>query len=535
MNHYPELDRYKNRRSMVTVLLKSSIRLIRRQKTLSVLKISGLAIGMATFLITALFALHELKFDHQHRDFQRIFRYVHRVNSDNNLQRFAFTSATTGPALIQRYQEVESCTRIFKSVVSLKRDDADVGFIEKNFAFADANFLETFSFPLRQGYDKGIFKDPNALLITPGMAKKYFGDQDPIGKSILLNGQIELTVKGVFRENFTRSHFNFDFVCSFATIEVIKNNPIVSKQIPASLNLENKGFAAFYTYLKLRSPGDANVLIGKFPAFIEDFRGKGRSERLKPTLQSLESIHLHSDMLYEIDKNGSLKIVFIYSIVGVLILITAIINYVNISMAEFTLRAKGVGLKKILGISRSSLWVSHFVETLVFCFGAMLSGCLLGLLLLPGFNTLMETRISFFSFETLILAGLIFVITAILSGCLPAIQITRQNPLVAFKGSFQSTKAALVLRHSLVFVQLLVSFVLLTISMLIFQQIDYLLQKDPGFDSDQIMVVNASSLSIDERRSIKTRLSTDLNVMGTSMCSNPARRTLIYLRGNPPG
>lgn len=519
----------------MTLLLKSSIRLIRRQRILSLLKLSGLAIGMATFLITALFAIHELTFDRQHPDFQRIFRYVHRVNSDNNLQRFAFTSATTGPALMERYQEVESCVRIFKSVVSLKRNDADVGFIEKKFAFADANFLEIFFFPLRQGYDKDILKDPYALLLTPDMARKYFGRQDPIGKTLVLNGQIELTVKGVFRENLSRSHFNFDFVSSFSTLDIIKNNPIVSKQIPASLNLENKGFAAFYTYLKLRSPDDANALIGKFPAFIEEFRGKGRSERLKPTLQSLESIHLHSDMLYEIDKNGSLKMIFIYSVVGLLILAAAIINYVNISMAEFTMRSKGVGLKKILGISRSSLWLSHFIETLALCFGGLLSGSLLALLLIPGFNALMETRISFFTFETIILAGLIYFVTSFLSGCLPAFQIAGQNALVAFKGSFQSTKTGLIIRNALVFVQLLVSFVLLTISMLIFRQIDYLLQKDPGFDSDQIVVVNASSLSMDERQAIKTKLKTDMNVISTSMCSTPPGEPLFTFGATLPG
>lgn len=477
----------------------------------------------------------ELKFDKQHPDYQNVFRYVHRVNSDNNQQSFAFTSATTGPALIERYREVTSFVRIFKSVVSLKRNDADVGFIEKRFAFADANFLDIFSFPLRQGDARSVLKDPFALLLTPEAVKKYFGDQDPIGKTILLNGQIELSVKGVFRENLNHSHFNFDFISSFSTLEVIKNHPVVSKQIPATLNLENKGFAAFYTYLKLHSPDAAHALVEKFPAFIEEFRGKGRSERLKPTLQPLESIHLHSDMLYEIDKNGSMKLVVVYFIIGLLILGASIINYVNISMAEFTLRSKGVGLKKILGISRSSLWASHFIETMVLCAGAMISGCLLTILLLPGFNSLMETRLSFFTIDTLVLVGLIFFITSILSGCLPALQITRQNPLIAFKGSFQTTKTALLLRNSLVFIQLLVSFVLLTISMLIFRQIDFLLHKAPGFVSDQIIVVNATSLSSDERTSLKTKLGTTMNIQGITMCSNPPGESLFTFGITLPG
>lgn len=520
---------------MIAILLTSAIRLIRKQKTLSTLKILGLAVGMATFLITALFTLHELSFDQQHPDYQNIFRYVHRVKSDDELQSFAFTSATTGPALKERYREVLSFTRIFSSVVSLKRKDADIGFVEKKFAFADPNFLETFSFPLRQGGAHQVLSEPYAVLLTPESATKYFGDEDPMGQSILLNGQIELVVKGVFRENFTRSHINFDFVSSFAALEVIKNNPVVSRQIPAALNLEHKGFSAFYTYLKLGSPADAPSLIEKFPAFIEEFRGEGRSERLKPTLQSIETIHLESDMLYEIGKNGSIQIVLIYIIIGALILFAAVINYVNISTAEFIMRSRSVGLKKILGIPRALLLLSHFAETMVLCLGAVMLGCLLAILLMPGFNTVMETRISFFTMDTVAMVALIYLFTVIVSGLLPAIQIIRMETLTAFKGSFDNRSTSLRLRNALVFTQLLVSVVLLISSMLIFQQIDFLLQKDTGFDSDQIAIVNAAGLSIGDRTALKTKLAADQNIISTAMCSTPPGEPLFTFGVNLPG
>jgi putative ABC transport system permease protein len=165
---------------------------------------------------------------------------------------------------------------------------------------------------------------------------------------------------------------------------------------------------------------------------LKSFRGKGRSERLKPTLQSLASIHLNSDLLYEINKNGSRAIVTIYIIIGVLFLVTAIINYINISTAEFFMRAKNVGLKKILGINRSSLLLGHLVETMMVCAVAAVSGGILAWLLIPSFNIIMQTELVFFSADAILPFLLVYTITVVLSGLLPAIQIVRQDALIAF-------------------------------------------------------------------------------------------------------
>src|SRR5690349_3449772 len=160
---------------MISLLFKSSLRLIAKYLTLSVVQIAGLAIGIAVFTITALFTAHESRFDRQHPDYQSIYRYVHRVQTDQELQSFAFTSATTGPALAERFSEVQSFTRVLKIDVSLKQKDGDTGFLEKNLYFADSNFLEMFRFPLRGNPSKDILKEPYTLLITPTAANKYFG------------------------------------------------------------------------------------------------------------------------------------------------------------------------------------------------------------------------------------------------------------------------------------------------------------------------------------------------------------------------
>ncbi len=520
---------------MITFFIKSSVRILRKQIVLSAVKITGLSLGMATFLITSLYCLHEWSFDKQHPEWGKIYRYVHRVKSEDALQSFAFTSATTGPALKQRYTEVEDFTRVFGAQLSLKCKDSEVGFVEKKFAFADANFLQFFSFPLLHGNDPNILREPYAVLLTPASAEKYFGHQDPIGKTLLLNGAIELIVKDVFKENFSRTHMTFDFVASFSTLEAIKNHPIVSGQIPASLNLEHKGFSAFYTYLRLTTAEASAKLEEKFPAFIEEFRGKGRSERLKPTLQSVASIHLNSDMLYEIDTNSSNSIVLIYIVVGVLILVTAVINYINISTAEFLIRARNFGLKKILGIGKTALLIGHVVETMAVCAFALAVGGMIALLLIPSFNDTMQTHITVFTNEAILPFLLVYFATVVLSGILPAIQIFRQDALIAFQGDWKTGRSSAYLRNSLVFLQLMASFVLLSISLLIYRQTDYLLQKDKGFDAHQILVVNAGGMAPNDRIAFKNELMNQLHVENVSMCSSPPGESLFTFGVNLPG
>ncbi|HEY0743507.1 MAG TPA: FtsX-like permease family protein, partial [Chryseosolibacter sp.] len=465
----------------------------------------------------------------------KIYRYVHRVKSDDELQSFAFTSATTGPALKERFSEVEDFTRIFRNEVGLMRKDSDIGFAEKNFAFADPNFLEFFSFPVRSVDNSSALKDAYSVILTPSSAKKYFGDADPTGQTLVLNGAIELVVKDVFTEDFSRTHFNFDFVASFSTLEAIKNHPVVSKALPASLNLETKGFNAFYTYLRLTSPEASASLIEKFPAYIEEFRGKGRSERLKPTLQSLESIHLKSDILYEIDKNGSQAIVFIYLIVGSLILITAIINYINISTAEFLMRVKNIGLKKILGINKPMLVFGHLVETMVMCGIAMVLAAFLAWIAIRYFNEMMDANLRMITLEAIWPFVLVYTLTVFLSGFLPAMQILRQDALVAFRGDQKTGRSSHYLRNSLVFLQLFVSFVLLAIALLIVRQTDYLLNRDTGFDTQQILVVNAAGMAPDERIALRNKLGEHLSVGNVSMCSVPPGEALFTFGITMPG
>jgi putative ABC transport system permease protein len=336
-------------------------------------------------------------------------------------------------------------------------------------------------------------------------------------------------VTAVFADEPALTHLDFDFIASFSSLEIMKNDPIISQQVPAVLNLETKGFNAFYTYLVLTPGSSSESLVSNFPSFIEDFRGKGRSERLKPTLQSLSSIHLESNHLYEIDQNGSLMVVYTYFFVGCLILLMACINYINISTAEFLNGAKGVALKKILGVRPSMLILSHLTGTALIAFISIVLGCLLGLTFLPKFNLMMDRSVAFFNADTFFILLVLFVLIVTISGLYPAWSITRANPLESFKGNLKPGGFAIGIRHGLVFFQLLISFSLLTVSLLIYHQISFLLQKDLGFNTHALITLNATGTSALQRTDIKNRILSDKNISSAAMCSTPPGESLFTL------
>jgi putative ABC transport system permease protein len=504
---------------MILLLLRATLRLLSRNKILSVIKVLGLSIGAAVFIFTSRFSLEEINYDKQHPDWELFYRYVHRVNTPEGMQSFAFTSALTGPALKERFAEVSDFTRVFVAPsISIRNERTDISFNERHVAFVDDSFFTSFHFPLRSG--AANFSDPLSLIITPSMAKKYFGDDDPIGRTLEIGGALQFVVRGVFYTDFSNTHFNFEVIAPFSALEAIRNAPAVASQVPASLNLDKKGFNAFYTYLKL-APGSSAALEAKFPEFIEEFRGKGRSERLKPSLQPMQSIHLESDLLYEIDRNGSRLTVYVYFFVGLLVLIIACINYVNISTAEIINRARGIGLKKILGITRRTLFGNYLFESAVLIMISVTIGLLLVVGLSTPFNMMVNRSIAFLDTFGAFLFGVVFVSVTVLSGLYPAWLISLSPGLESFKGSYRASQSSLIFRNALVFFQLVVSFCLVTISAVIYYQLDFLMTRDPGFDAAHVMTINATSATRQQRASLKTDLAGKKGIDVIGMCSVP--------------
>ncbi len=513
---------------MLKMALRSAWRILTKTKLLSSVKIFGLALGTTVFLLTILYALSEWRFDRQHHDPNSIYRYVHRVNTPEGIQSFAFSSGTIGPLLKEKFPSVMDYTRFINVRVSVRNESKDITFNEKYFGFADSTFFRFFNFRVRgnPNYEQ-LLKQPQVVILTPASALKYFGKENAVGETLLINNRIPVTVVGVFEEEIRESHLRFDFLASMLTLEVIGNDPVVSRQINASQQLNNKGFAAFYNYIRLASKDHAEVIISGLPAFIEDTRGKGRSERLKPTIQSLISIHLDSDLLYEIQPNGSAKIVWVYVVIGFLVLAIACINYINISTAELLQRSRSTALRKILGVTKTSLIWSQLTETCLLAMVGLWLGWGLGLLVLPFFNSMIDREISLLSNDACLLLSLLFGGIVLLSGLYPAIRIGQAPTLDALRSNNMAPSAKWSFRSILVLFQLMVSFSLLTLAMLVYEQIGFMLDQPLGFDAARIVVVNAQSASHENRLSLKQEILKTQGIEAVTLCSTPPGEPLF--------
>lgn len=492
---------------------------ISRNPLLGVIKIAGSTVGLLCFVCSYLYFVHETTYD-QFPESQRIYRYVHRLNLPEGMMEQAVTAAPTGPSLKDRFPEIESYCRITPQAMSIKSTSHEDGFNEKKFVFADSTFLTFFPFELKSQAAGPLLSKPYSIIISAAAAKKYFGDKDPVGQVLLGVEDLQFAVTGVLVDQPTSSHLGkLDFIASFSSLEPIGKNKNLGALIPASVNLEHKGFNFFYTYLLMAPNANVDGLIEGFPAYIEEFRGKGRSERLKPTLQSMSTIHLHSNLLYEIDKNGSVNTINVFLLIGAVILLISNINFINISTSEFIRRAKDVGIRKVLGTSRFSLVVSFTIETMLVYFASAVLSVMLIYLIIPGFNTLVDRQITVDFVVLISVIVPLWIVCSLLSSLYPAIYITRISPVEVVRMRFSMGKSVGLTRNGLVFLQICVSLVLVSTSVIIFRQLDYLLKKDPGFDNTsllQISTLGTDKFELDFYRKEITRLPGILDAAGTS-------------------
>jgi putative ABC transport system permease protein len=493
---------------MLQIFILTALRNIKRQFTLSSIKIIGLTIGTLCFLFTYLFYLHEFSYD-QFPKADRIYRYVHRVNLPEGMQTYAVTNALTGQALINEFREIESSCRLLQRNLPIRNENGDISFNETRALFADSTFLEFFPFELElQKQTSGLLKKPFTVILSPTAAKKYFGNENPVGKTILAFDNIALEIEGVFAHNFNKTHLGkTDFVVSFATLESIGKNPNWSRYIPASLNLNVKGFNGFHTYFLLAADANPKTIVEQFPAFIEKFRGPGRSERLKPTLQSLSSIHLESNLNYELDQNGNKTAANIFLLIGVVILIISNMNFINLSTSEFIRRAKSIGIQKLLGTSRFSLILSFLVETFIVCSISVCLSVIILFVLKGEFDLLVNRQLEIELVKIIRLILVLLFMVSLLSGLYPAIFITRVRPVQIIKGKKIMGSSFGIVKNSLVLFQLSISFALVTSAIVIYNQLDYLLNKNLGFNSEKLLQINTAGLSQNEIRDVKTEIS----------------------------
>ncbi len=449
------------------------IRYLTRTLFFTGLNMAGLSIGLASCIVIFLFIQNELSYDKFQRDGDKIYRVIRRSQINGMPYNIGITAAPFAQALQEGFPgRIQSVTRAFtfNSLIRYK----DQSFIEEKLLLADKNFFQFFSYPLAMGAAESVLENGNSLVISKALAAKYFGIEDPIGKIIRMDDQYDMMVTGVLGDVPGKSHLQFDAVGSLSVLD--------------GEDWHNDWWGnAFNTYVKVDRPHDVTSLNEAFPAFMEKYFGKDFQRvgnKIGLTLEPLHDIYFNHDTRYENNiAHGDRRYTFIFGSTGVLLLLLAAINYINLATAQASSRAKEVGIRKALGSSQRSVATQFLSESFLLCFLSMLLGIVLAQLTIPVFNDSFGLSIpDIFNNYALwmFLASLLFFIT-VASGAYPSFFLSSFKPVKVLKGEVRGHLQYLLVRKALVIFQFVISAFMIMSTLFIGQQLKYMRDKDLGF------------------------------------------------------
>jgi putative ABC transport system permease protein len=463
--------------------LKIAIRNIRKHKGYAFINIAGLSIGMACCILIVAYIITELSYDKYNENADRIYRIAAEVNIGGFTGTLAFTNAPVGPVLQKDYPEVLNSVRIRPvSKKFVKFEDRE--FYEDGILYADNSIFDIFTFPMIKGDRETALVTAYSVVLTEDTAKKYFGDDDPIGKFLKFDNQDDFTVTGVVRNVPRNSHFTFDMLCSYETY--------FTQNKQARENWFNFNL---HTYLLFPENYDYRELEKKFPALVDTYMGKvlkALGGEIKYFLQPLTSIHLHSNLEGEISGNSDVLYVYIFSAIALFILFIACINFMNLATARSATRAKEVGMRKVIGAHKKELIRQFLGESIIYSFFSLLIALILVQLAMPLFRSLSGTElgINYAEMPWLIpcLLGLVLFV-GIIAGCYPALFLSSFQPASVLKGSLKSGAANKRFRSILVVAQFIISVTLIIGTGIILNQLNYMKNTNPNFDKENVIFV----------------------------------------------
>lgn len=477
---------------MVKNYLKIALRNLSKRKGFTFINILGLAIGIACCLLIAVYVSHELSYDQFHEKSDRIYRVTQKTVTTAKEENGASTPFPVGPTLKSDYSgQIAQSVRFFdmqeKTRTILYEGGADVkAFLVDNFYFVDSTFFDVFSANLIRGNPQKALSEPLSIVITEGQARRFFGDKNPMGKTLDFKGVEEFTVTGVMKPLPTTSHFQVDMLASFNSLPILYNGSEV---------LNRWYWNPCWTYVLLEEGISPEELEQQFPDFVDkNYANREEGETLSLSLQPLTDIHLHSNLDSEIRPNGSIFYVWLFSAVALLILVIACINFMNLSTARATERAREVGMRKVLGADRRQLVGQFMGESFLMTLLGFALALGLAYLTMPWFSDFVGKSLNFSFFGTpQMIVGLValFVLVAILSGLYPALYLSRFSPMTIMHGSKGTTSGGNgeVFRKGLVVFQFALSVILIISTIVIYLQLQHMQNKELGFDQERIAVM----------------------------------------------
>lgn len=466
--------------------IKVVLRNISRNKLYSFLNIAGLAIGIACCILILLYVQDELSYDRFHENADRIYRVNSHFSIKDRVMNFATTAHVQGPLLKDEYPEVENYVRFNGYGSPRVIRYRDKRFTEEKFLWVDHTVFDVFSFKLLKGNPKQALKEPNTVVITEEMAKKYFGPEDPVDKKLRIHNDTYYTVTGVVQDIPANSYFQPDFMASFSSLK-LKPSGNVSSDLVSNVD--------YYTYLLLREGTGYKDLEEKFAGFVDKYltdllKALGGSVRFE--LQPLTRIYLHSDRQLELERTGDISYIYLFSGIGLFILLLACLNFMNLSTARSANRAKEVGLRKVMGARRSQLIRQFLGESLILTLFSIVIALILVYALLPTFNNISgkELTTGYFS-NPYLLIGLtgLFLFAGLLGGSYPAFFLSAFRPVSVLQGKLKKGAKGSLLRIILVSLQFTVSIVLIIGIVIINKQLNFVHNQKLGYDKDQVIAL----------------------------------------------
>ncbi|MEO5681389.1 MAG: ABC transporter permease [Chitinophagaceae bacterium] len=485
-----------------------AFRNLQRNKTFSLINIGGLAIGLAACWMITLYVAHELSYDNFHKKAGSIFRVAQHASWPGGHFDLAVTPAPTGAALKNEYAEIEQVVRF----------DAEgggtLGYAEQRLQvgdifYTDSSIFKVFSYHFLYGDPHTALNKPQSIVLTKTLAQKLFGDASTaLNKTVSLGNNFGNQVTGVIDDVPVNAHFAFSAL----------------RSMPAETgsNWEN---SYLYTYILLKENADIKKLEAKLPAFFTKYlKASVGNAHYKMEMQPLRSIHLHSNLGYEMGPNGNIRYITIFSLVAALILIIASINYMNLSTARSSMRLKEIGIRKVSGSGRGQLVLMFLAESVLITFVAAALAIAILNFSLPWFQHFVGKQLSIWQFggwQTLVLLAVFSLLAGCLSGIYPALFLSGFKLIPSLKGQTGNHTGNLLFRKSLVVFQFVITIAMIAGSFIIWRQLSYVAKKDMGFNKDQVITFHLSRDMRKQIPSIKQQLLQNPLIESVATASNP--------------
>jgi len=482
---------------MIRNFIKTAFRNLLKNKGFTAINILGLALGLATCLLIVFYVTDELSFDRFNQNFSHIYRVDEEVKYNGDLSQNAVCPAPLAATLSSQFPEVENTVR-FRQAGTFQIRKGNQNIHEDHVTYCDNSVFKVFTLPMLDGNANNALAEPNSVVITEDMARKYFNRTNVLGETLTFNDNRPFKITGVIKDIPAQSHFRFDFFISMPTLDESKNNSWLSSN--------------FQTYLLLKPGAGPEKISAALPKIVYDNVGaqlqaalhikfsdfEKSGNKFNMTLMPLADIHLRSRKIAEMGVNGNIQYVYIFSAIAMFILLIACVNFMNLSTARSAGRAREVGVRKVLGSPRKYLVYQFLTESILVTLAAAVIAVCAAYALLPLFNQLAGKELVVTPHLLLILLPVMLVLILVigcLAGSYPALYLSGFQPIQVLKGKLAGGFKNGFLRSFLVVFQFAISIFLIIGTMVIYNQLTYIQNKDLGYNRNQVLsIYNVSAL-----------------------------------------